>query len=254
MFRLSLFLILIFSLFYSVFIVSWETSTQIPTISVFSGNTATGIKNSYKSQYFLSLKSAVRLPLFYDDESLYRFVSRSTPLSSSAYAPEDLVSVSGANIDEAGRHSLIRSDAKNALLELASAYEQEFHTPLVVVSAYRSAVYQKRLWDLGRCTDSLCAPPGYSEHQLGLAVDLFDASTLRDFESNKKYKSYIRWLQKNAHLYGWTQSYQKWEAVDEYEIEPWHWRYIGPDMAMRLHRLGWSYTEFVRFQESIQGR
>jgi D-alanyl-D-alanine carboxypeptidase len=209
MFRLSLFLILIFSLFCSVFIASGETGTQISTISAFSGNTATGIKNAHKSQYFLSLKSTVRLPLFYDDASLYRFVSRSTPLSSPSYAPENLVSVSGANIDEAGRRSLIRSDAKEALLELAKAYEKEFQTPLVVISAYRSAAYQKRLWDLGRCTDSLCAPPGYSEHQLGLAVDFFDASTLRDFESNKKYKSYIRWLQKNAHLYGWTQSYQK---------------------------------------------
>jgi zinc D-Ala-D-Ala carboxypeptidase len=222
-------------------------------VSLWRWEVKTGI-SSYKWSYFLSQKAPVRLPLFYDDASLYRFVSRTTPLSSTYYIPENLVAVSGSHIDEAGRKSFIRKDAKDALLELAWAFEAEFGTPLVVVSAYRSAAYQKRLWDLGRCTDSLCAPPGHSEHQLGLAVDLFDASTLRDFEENKKYRSYIRWLQKNAHLYGWTQSYQKGEKVDEYEIEPWHWRYIGGEMATRLHNLGWSYTEFVRFQEAIQGR
>lgn len=210
--------------------------------------------SSYKGKYFLSQKAPVRLPLFYDDASLYRFVSRTTPLSSVYYIPENLVSVSGSYIDEAGRKSFIRSDAKDALLELAEWFYSEFGTSLVVVSAYRSAAYQKRLWDLGRCTDSLCAPPWHSEHQLGLAIDLFDASTSRDFEENKKYRSYIRWLQNNAHRYGWTQSYQKGEKIDEYEVEPWHWRYIWIPMATRLHALGWSYTEFVRFQEAIQGR
>jgi len=158
MFRFFLFLIPILSLLSSVLIVSWETGSTVTLDNTTTHEIATGAKVAYKNQYFLSLKSIVRLPLFYDDASLYRFVSRSTPLSSVSYAPENLVSVSGANIDEAGRHSLIRSDAKEALLSLASAYQKEFNTPLVVVSAYRSAAYQKRLWDLGRCTDSLCAP------------------------------------------------------------------------------------------------
>jgi LAS superfamily LD-carboxypeptidase LdcB len=60
---------------------------------------------------------------------------------------------------------------------MAKAFELEFGEPLVVISGYRSAEYQQRLWNLGRCHDTLCAPPGYSEHQLGLAVDIFDAST-----------------------------------------------------------------------------
>lgn len=54
---------------------------------------------------------------------------------------------------------MLREDARDALWSLASAFEKKFGEPLVVVSGYRSAAYQQRLWDLGRCTDSLCAPP-----------------------------------------------------------------------------------------------
>ena len=92
---------------------------------------------------------------------------------------------------------------------MAVGFDSQFGLPLTVISGYRSAVYQQRLWDLGRCTDSLCAPPGYSEHQLGLAVDILDASNEREFQTNPNYRKYVKWLQANAHLYGWTQSYQK---------------------------------------------
>lgn len=88
-------------------------------------------------------------------------------------------------------------------------FRTKFGTPLVVVSGYRSASYQQRLWDLGRCTDTLCAPPGYSEHQLGLAIDVFDATTASDYMKNALYKKYITWIQAHAHKYGYTQSYQK---------------------------------------------
>ena len=200
------------------------------------------------------LRSFVRLPVFYDDASSMRLVSRSTPLTEVTYAPTDLVSISGSFINQAGRNSVLRKDGRNALWDLAKAFQEEFHISLTVVSGYRSANYQQRLWDLGRCTDSLCAPPGYSEHQLGLAVDLFDASTDKEFTTNPTYRKYIKWLRNNAHLYGWTESYQKWVEIDEYEAEPWHYRYIGITLATRLHNLGWTYTEFVRFQEAIQRR
>ncbi|MBX9808865.1 M15 family metallopeptidase [Candidatus Gracilibacteria bacterium] len=202
----------------------------------------------------IGLRSPIKLPIFYDDASMLRFVSRTTPLSEKTYAPDDLVSISGALINQAGRNSVLRLGARNALWEMAGAFKKEFGLPLTVVSGYRSAAYQQRLWDLGRCTDSLCAPPGYSEHQLGFAVDLFDASTEKEFATNPTLRKYVAWLKDNAHLYGWTQSYQKGIEIDEYEVEPWHYRYVGIHLATRLHNLGWTYTEFVRFQEDIQRR
>lgn len=56
--------------------------------------------------------------------------------------------------------------------------------------------------------NGFCAKPGFSEHQLGLAIDIFGLSQ-EIFEKNKKYKQYYNWMLENAHKYGWTQSYQK---------------------------------------------
>lgn len=233
--RLSRLLIVLFLCISSIVSVTAETNTPYK-----------------KPLSIMGLRSPIRLPIFYDDASTLRFVSRSTPLSGISYAPTDLVSISGSLINQAGRSSLLRRDARDALWSLATAFESKYGVPLTVISGYRSAAYQQRLWDLGRCRDSLCAPPGYSEHQLGLAVDLFDASSESEFMTNPTYRRYIQWLQANAHLYGWTQSYQKWVEIDEYDIEPWHYRYLGVTLATRLHNLGWTYTEFVRFQEAIQ--
>lgn len=82
------------------------------------------------------------------------------------------------------------------------------------------------MWDLGKCSDTLCAPPGHSEHQLGLAVDLFDASTKAEYLSNPTYVSYVDWLEENAYKYGYHMSYQNGVEIDQYEAEPWHWRYL----------------------------
>ena len=162
-----------------------------------------------RSSYILRLRSAIRLPVFYDDSSYLRFVSRTTPLSDKKYAPRDLVSISGSMINEAGRNSQLRKEARDALWNMGIYFQKEHGAPLTVISGYRSATYQQRLWDLGRCSNSLCAPPGYSEHQLGLAVDLFDVSNEKEFKSNPIYRKYLKWLENNAHHYGWMQSYQK---------------------------------------------
>ena len=214
---------------------------------------ATGTKTIENKISKISIKKRFQPQQAYRDDSLLRFVSRTVPLTDKWYKPTPLLSISGSYINEAGRKSLLREDARDALRELWKAFYDEFKIPLTVISGYRSAVYQQRLWDLGRCTDSLCAPPWYSEHQLGLAVDLFDATTEDDFLANGRYKKYVAWLQANAHLYGWHQSYQKWEDIDEYEVEPWHWRYIWVEMATRLKNLGWTYTEYIRFNETMLG-
>lgn len=223
------------------------------TLLITNTDSATGKTVAKKKSTKISIKKRFQPQQAYRDDSLLRFVSRSVPLTDKWYKPSPLMSISGSYINEAGRKSLLREDARDALWELWKAFHDEFNTSLTVISGYRSATYQQRLWDLGRCTDSLCAPPWYSEHQLGLAIDLFDATTEEDFVKNPRYVRYIQWLQQNAHLYWWTQSYQKWEAIDEYEIEPWHWRYIWVEMATRLKNLGWTYTEYIRFNETMLG-
>lgn len=223
--------------------------TKTGTISSYTGKTL----ESWK-KYTHIHKSYDALP-FYDDTSIYRFVSKDRPLTDKKYAPNDLEYISGTYIRTSGRSWLaLRREARDALWDMAQAFEQKFAVPLTVISTYRSAAYQQRMWDLGKCSDTLCAPAWYSEHQLGLAIDIFDATTADDYEKNFNYRRYIAWMKKNAHLYGWHQSYQKGEKIDAYEIEPWHWRYLWVDMATKLHNLGWTYTEYVKFQEVLAKR
>jgi hypothetical protein len=55
---------------------------------------------SIRPSSYLDLRSTIRLPILYDDASLLRFVSRTTPLSDRGYAPDDLVSISGSLINQ----------------------------------------------------------------------------------------------------------------------------------------------------------
>lgn len=183
------------------------------------------------------------------DISISKFVSKNISLSNKSYAPTDLMEIGGIeSIGEAWRKWYLRKEARDALWEMSRDFSHEFGEPLVVISGYRSSVYQQRMWDLGKCSDTLCAPPWYSEHQLGLAVDLFDASTALEYFKNPKYRWYVAWLKENAYKYGWHQSYQNGEYIDAYEVEPWHWRYLGIGLATKLYKLHMSYTEYMRLE------
>ncbi len=187
-----------------------------------------------------------------DDASILRFVSTSEPLTTREYKPDDLVSMSGTYLNQAGRNSYIRAIAKPSMDAMAYEFSEYFGEPLVAISGFRSAEYQQRLWDLGRCDDGVfCAKPGQSEHQLGLAVDYFDAVSPEMYVTNARYRKFYEWMKENAYRYGWTQSYKHGPKIDGYEIEPWHWRYIGVEKALLLKNLDWSYTKFLNTLKSI---
>ncbi len=112
---------------------------------------------------------------------------------------------------------------------------------LVVSSAYRSADIQETLFSNNKIENPdqqfpTVAKPEHSEHQLGTAVDFRSGSTeeftLEAFGKSPEYK----WMKKNAHLYGFVQSYQPGtESVTGYSAEPWHWRYVGIAHATTIH-------------------
>ncbi len=52
------------------------------------------------------------------------------------------------------------------------------------------------------------------------------------------------WLDTNAHLYGFSNSYKNGRAVDGYEIEPWHWRYLGKELASYLHEQNITFAQY----------
>jgi LAS superfamily LD-carboxypeptidase LdcB len=108
---------------------------------------------------------------------------------------------------------------------------------LLVVSAFRSYDEQRALKGAysvtyGSGANTFSADQGYSEHQLGTTVDLTTEGLgggLQGFETSPAYA----WLVKNAHKYGFVLSYPKDNAF--YVFEPWHWRFVGTDLARDLH-------------------
>lgn len=97
----------------------------------------------------------------------------------------------------------------------------------------------------------LSAPPGFSEHQLGTVVD-FGSPELAEIvgQEDIEFHTYFYktseglWLADNAHRYGFTLSYP-FEAteVTGFFYEPWHYRYVGVEMATLLHDNDISLTE-----------
>ena len=111
---------------------------------------------------------------------------------------------------------------------------------LWVVSAYRSFETQNDLKSAytvtyGAGANAFSADQGYSEHQLGTTVDFTTKGLgggLSGFDTTPAYE----WLKENAHKYGFTLSYPSGNAY--YVFEPWHWRFVGTELARDLHKDG----------------
>ena len=96
-----------------------------------------------------------------------------------------------------------------------------------VESGYRSAAYQKKIFKrmlaAGRTFNDIVryvAPPGYSNHMLGTAVD-FSPSNWRFAETD-----HYQWLQKNAGNFGFEEIYSENNKM-KIPWEAWHWQYMG---------------------------
>jgi len=108
---------------------------------------------------------------------------------------------------------------------------------LFIVSAYRSFGEQSALkstykMTYGSGSNSFSADQGYSEHQLGTTVDLI-SKKLGGLSLSFGDSLQGKWLADNAYKYGFILSYPKQNAY--YQYEPWHWRFVGVDLATKLH-------------------
>lgn len=109
--------------------------------------------------------------------------------------------------------------------------------PLKVASAYRSFQTQSTLKNAytttyGSGANKFSADQGYSEHQLGTALDFTTLKLGNNFSAFGSDPAY-KWLQENAHNYGFILSYPAGNTY--YKFEPWHWRFVGVKLAKRLY-------------------
>lgn len=112
---------------------------------------------------------------------------------------------------------------------------------LKAVSGYRSFDEQMELkgrYDMifgAGTANEFSAYQGYSEHQLGTAVDFSTSEMKGVLDGFEKTNAYV-WLKKNAYKYGFVLSYP--EGNQYYQFEPWHWRFVGIELATDLHERG----------------
>lgn len=152
------------------------------------------------------------------------------------YAPAQLVAVDSAYLYDKSKPQQIHSEVAPYLQSMIAAAARG-GISLQIVSAFRSFYEQvsvkygyKMTYGFG--ANQFSADQGYSEHQLGTAVD-FTAPEVKEvfskFESSAAYK----WLTENAHKFGFVLSYPKNNSY--YRFEPWHWRFVGTALAAELH-------------------
>lgn len=167
----------------------------------------------------------------------------------STYVPPDLVPVSQAGLNGSLQ---IRAVAIEDLTEMAAAAKAA-GSPIAVQSAYRSFNQQKATFDYWVSIDGysgalkVSARPGHSEHQLGLAIDFKSAAGGPPWEGTDWALSPAgKWMKANAWKYGWLMSYPKGEeATVCYSYEPWHYRYVGRELAATIHGSGLTVREYL---------
>ncbi len=151
------------------------------------------------------------------------------------YVPSDLTPVNvtfAQGVAESKKQ--MRADAAKALEEMfAAALEDGIE--LLGISGYRSYytqrnIYERRLQEAGEeHVSRYNAKPGHSEHQTGLAMDVGCPGYVDLTERFARTPAY-RWIQKNAHLYGFIIRYTEYgEEETGYAFEPWHVRYVGKE-------------------------
>lgn len=159
------------------------------------------------------------------------------------FVPENLVKIDKKYASEDNMQC--SKEALDAFKKMSSDALKEGYE-LVINSAYRS--YQDQVditeeyfkWYGQSYVDKFVAKPGYSEHQTGLAFDIGSRKT-NVFANSKEYD----WMLANAYKYGFILRFsKKFENITGFRSEPWHYRYVGVDIAKEIHEDDMPYEEY----------
>lgn len=166
-----------------------------------------------------------------EPSSTWVIVNKQRPLNPQTYRPDDLVYV-----DLPGSVVQLREEAAVALRQMHAAADRD-GAPFLMSTAFRTYGFQQGLYNgyvssKGQSTaDRLSARPGYSEHQTGLAADVYDPAGCHLSRCYATTPS-GRWVAEHAAEYGFIVRYPDGgEPVTGYTYEPWHLRYVGVDLA-----------------------
>lgn len=174
-----------------------------------------------------------------DASSYWVVVNKLRRLDPKDYAADDLVAVPVPYANP----PMLRKRASDAVVRMFADFTDETGKYMQSQSAYRSYESQVRVYNgwvgrLGKkAADLTSARPGFSEHQTGLAIDISakpaECTLAACFGDTPQGK----WLAKNAWKYGFVLRYPEGKtSTTGYEYEPWHFRYVGTELATEMHR------------------
>jgi D-alanyl-D-alanine carboxypeptidase len=169
--------------------------------------------------------------------------------------------------DVPGQVRLMRPEAAEALREMFAACKEETGKTLLSVSGYRSyakqdGLFRHKLRNVKKNVEKAMeyvAPPGASEHQTGLAMDIGQKHKETLEVSFAKTEGGI-WCRENCWRFGFILRYgEDWEEVTGYKYEPWHFRYVGKEFSKEIHDANIPYetwlTEYrVKVLKELLGR
>lgn len=169
----------------------------------------------------------------------------------------------GSSVENSISLSYVAGSGEQMDSRAAAAYEKMYDAAaedgiyLTPCSGYRSYSTQKRLYnefvneylyqgysreEAENLASKRRNPPGSSEHNIGICMDIICASSSANFQNTNAYA----WLQNNAHNYGFILRYPE-DKVDitGVKFEPWHWRYVGVENAASIKMSGKCLEEYL---------
>lgn len=144
----------------------------------------------------------------------------------------------------------INTQTAPAIKEMFNAAAKDGVT-LVFGSGYRSAAKQSEFYnsykakDGQAAADTYSARPGHSEHQTGFAVDITSTSGTCHLQICWEDTPEGKWVAQNAYKHGFVLRYQEGkQAITGYQYEPWHFRYVGKELALEINKTNQTLEEF----------
>jgi D-alanyl-D-alanine carboxypeptidase len=181
-----------------------------------------------------------------DADSIWVVVNKQRQISPLRYQPKNLVFPAFSKPKIQNPFGLqLREEAALATEEMASAMNEEGIGALILNSGFRTYKNQQGLYNRTRDTrglgvaEKLSARPGHSEHQLGLAADFSVQGQGCVIMVCFGKTAGGKWLAENAYKHGFIIRYQKgYRSITGFQYEPWHFRYVGVELATEMRTKG----------------
>ncbi len=175
------------------------------------------------------------------------------------YVPADLIDIA-VLVPSAKNQIFMAEEAALALRDMVAAMASDGVDDVIAISGYRSYSYQQTIFEnrvamnlqsmdaqqAWAAAASIVAPPGSSEHQSGLAIDLSTRASGYALDENFADTPAGRWLSAHCWQYGFILRYpEDKQLITGIVYEPWHFRYVGTPHAAAITENGFCLEEYL---------